>query len=292
MIQFQCQCGAPLQVSEELVGKRRKCPRCRAVVEVPGMSPPAAPEPGKPAKVASKKICSQCGAAAPSLTYTCEFCGAPLPRTESATSQKLVPKREESVEENHEAPKGVIEQIGSLGNWYTDLVKNDPGTRLREEVRNLPDSPEELITFFSNHIGGVTDIAFGRLHRQACEGVLTKLRVFSTRDPKISKIVCDLQGQLDGNPSPNPVKYLGVVIFCCLIFVMIIFVISGVVILRNNSSDRNIQADIEKMLGEKKYFEARIRAQNLSDKQKVEQTLEAIDKAESTTKIGLKSKTR
>ena len=65
---------------------------------------------------------------------------------------------------------------------------------------SLPDSPEDLVSHFSQHVGGVSDHTCGDIHYQACEAALTKLRVFSINDPRMTGIVENLQKQLDGKP--------------------------------------------------------------------------------------------
>jgi hypothetical protein len=71
---------------------------------------------------------------------------------------------------------------------------------VRKEAMHLPDTPEGLVSHFSKHVGGVPDQAYGDIHYQACEAALTKLRVFSINNPRLSGIVSDLQKQLDGKP--------------------------------------------------------------------------------------------
>ena len=44
------------------------------------------------------------------------------------------------------------------------------------------------------------DPVYGDIHFQACEAALTKLRVFSLNNPRLSGIVSDLQKQLDDKP--------------------------------------------------------------------------------------------
>ena len=100
---------------------------------------------------------------------------------------------------------------------------------VRQEAMHLPDTPEELVSHFSKHVGGVPDPAYGDIHYQACEAALTKLRVFSLNNPRLSGIVSELQKQLDDKPRQWEIFYRRFGL--ALIPILLLFVISGVIAL-------------------------------------------------------------
>ena len=79
---LHCECGAKFKVSDELAGRRGKCPHCGAVLNIgaPVACPPtiaAAPRTPARAPDADKK-CGQCGAVASPSARFCGHCGASL----------------------------------------------------------------------------------------------------------------------------------------------------------------------------------------------------------------------
>ena len=97
---------------------------------------------------------------------------------------------------------------------------------VRKEAMHLPDTPEQLVSHFAKHVGGVPDQAYGDIHFQACEAALTKLRVFSINNPRLCGIVSELQKQLDGKPRQWEIfmKRLGL----ALIPILLLAIIGGV----------------------------------------------------------------
>jgi len=89
----------------------------------------------------------------------------------------------------------------SAGTVDAAMKSLDPiGTLRREALLKLPDSPEELVSHFAKHVGGVPLLHYGNIHYQACEAALTKLRAHANRDPRLTAMINDLQQQLDAKP--------------------------------------------------------------------------------------------
>ncbi len=211
MIDVACQCGASFRVKRELAGKTGKCPKCNALIRIANgdrqaMSSAIETE-SKLGSSESNKVakCSQCGAPVPALTYSCPYCGGDV---QSASSETTVHSGVSKAGGMHDANSGAIASgIGKVMDFF-----NEPAM-LRKDASNVPDSPNELVTFFSKHIGGVSELHYGPIHRQACEAALTKLRIFSMNDPRLTNVVLSLQSQLEQKPQAlSPVMLAGIIL--------------------------------------------------------------------------------
>jgi len=100
MIRFRCKsCGQKIKVSDEYIGKKGRCPKCREVNIVPNISEelvgpddwqvagraqdtsqaPDAPANNEPYKLAEEtKQCPYCGESIPETAKKCEHCGGSL----------------------------------------------------------------------------------------------------------------------------------------------------------------------------------------------------------------------
>jgi len=63
------QCGQPLIVKEAMLGKKARCPKCKAVIQMPAAEQPAAETPGAPGK------CCSCGRPLEPGAVFCVGCG-------------------------------------------------------------------------------------------------------------------------------------------------------------------------------------------------------------------------
>lgn len=82
-IRFQCSCGAPMQVKDEMAGKQGKCPKCGQTITVPAAEAPAAtPDFGEPDDIRAvheaSPPCPSCGTAYPPGVLVCTRCGIEL----------------------------------------------------------------------------------------------------------------------------------------------------------------------------------------------------------------------
>ncbi|MBI4615648.1 MAG: hypothetical protein HY720_18670 [Planctomycetes bacterium] len=82
-IRFQCSCGAPMQVKDEMAGKQGKCPKCGRTITVPARETPAAApvfeEEGDIRAVhEASPPCPSCGTAYPPGVLVCTRCGIEL----------------------------------------------------------------------------------------------------------------------------------------------------------------------------------------------------------------------
>lgn len=217
MIHVQCKCGGSFHAQDEFAGKRGRCPRCSSVMIIGQSSlPPVLPVAPTPTSGSARNEsirCSQCGGLSEIASFTCSFCGASLSRT---NADEFMP---ETLVESES--RSVLDGVGK----FVDLF--DVQRKLRKEAMQLPDSPEDLVSHFSRHVGGVSDNACGDIHYQACEAALTKLRVFSLNNPRLTRIVEDLQKQLDGKPRQWEVTMRIVVL--TFIPIVLLGVVGGVI---------------------------------------------------------------
>ena len=220
MIHVQCKCGGSFQVRDEFSGKRGRCPRCSTLLFIgqANIPPVLLPRIGRtqigPIRNEATR-CSQCGSLSEIATFTCSYCGASLakPKADEVLSVTLFESQ----------PRSLFDGIGKVAEMFD-------GPRIfRKEALQLPETPEELVSHFAKHVGGVPDLAYGDIHFQACEAVLTKLRVFSFNNLRLSGIVSELQNQLDAKPRQWEILYwrLGL----ALIPIVLMGVIAGLIAL-------------------------------------------------------------
>ena len=280
MIYVYCRCGVRLEAPDEQAGKRAKCPQCGAALTVPGVKPaptgtqaaPAQPARANPKPSKSRK-CSQCGAVIPVLTFSCDYCGAPLPRDD----QNAPPVANSTTVEYR--PRGMVDGIqGALGKFTKSL---DPYRHLREECQQVPDSPEALVSFFSKHIGGLDDFhdQVSALHSQACQGALTKLRVFAGNDARLAATVASLEQQLVATQRRKRLKSYAVFGGVAGAVLLLLLIASIGMFITGRGEDAALN-DIQTMVREGRFDEARVRAGSLDGSDAINRALEAIDKAE------------
>jgi hypothetical protein len=270
MIRVGCRCGMQFEVGDEFAGRRGSCPRCGGplIIGQAGqrIGAPLGTQLAPGPKTKRARECPQCGAVVPSLTFSCAYCGAPVPREEPDSPPNV---RASVVEER---PRGVLGKL---------TQSMDPLRHLRDECQDVPDSPEELVTFFSRHIGGLDDfqIPISALHAQACEGALTKLRAFARHDAPLSATVADLERQLLAKQRQRRRRRYALFVGAPAAFflLLVIIAIAGVIGTSHNSA---IRSDIQRMVKEGRFDEARIRAEAISGTDEIKRTLESIDKAE------------
>jgi|GEM_PF-3725816 len=277
MINVACECGSSFRVSDEFAGKGGKCPNCKALIRIGTPNGEATPTPhhaeqkSEGIKSRNSARCGQCGAPIPSLTYNCPFCGVNIQK--SVEGNVVQPEPVGLACANQGAVESIISGAGKFMESL-DLVG-----KLRREASQVPDSPGELVTFFSKHIGGVSELHYGPIHRQACEAALTKLRVFSSNDSKLANVVADLQRQFELKPKAvslfmvagiaGAVGFGGLILILAFTFFM----------LRQESS---VRADINVLINQGKFSEARMRAEEISGTYPKKSVLDTIDKAETT----------
>ena len=193
------------------------------------------------------------------------------------------PETEQHRRRDLETNDGGVAAPKSFWELLLSQLQNSPLENLRKEVRAVPESPDELVTFFSKHIGGVSDWLTGNLHSQACVASLTKLRAISISDPRQVGVVTELQRQLDIIQQGKSRKKLWIGAGCAAlgIFLLLFALIFGE---KLHSHDVSVRQDIQKLIRDGKYDEARIRAHDLDGSNNVEQMMEAIDKAEKNSK--------
>lgn len=137
--------------------------------------------------------CVQCGGPQASIRFDCAYCGAIVTHRDEHDAECL-----------QAAPKASDRNtVQSVATGFLDAAMKslDPiGTLRREALLNLPDSPEELVSHFAKHVGGVPLLHYGNIHYQACEAALTKLRAHANRDPRLMAMINALQRQLDAKP--------------------------------------------------------------------------------------------
>lgn len=275
MINVTCSCGANFKVQDELAGRHGKCPNCQKNIQVPNSSQRTSSQ-GEALKKnaatgdrSAKSRCRQCGAPAESLTYSCPFCGGSVQDVSS-----------NSVEQSLQASNATrIDSMASVAGTLMNALDGGIGN-LRREAAQVPDSPGELVTFFSKHIGGVSELHYGPIHRQACEAALTKLRVFSARDPKLANVVAELSRQLAEKPKAmNPLMLAGLLGFLGFLGLLLMLGLS-VFMLRQEGTTRS---EINQLIDQKKFSEARMRAEEISNKNQRESILKTIDKAQDQT---------
>ena len=275
MINVNCECGSSFRVNDEFAGKRGKCPNCKSLIRIGApiaeASPPARNVEQKSdlASVRNSTRCGQCGAPIPSLTYTCPFCGGHIQEAVAGNSARPEPVVLASVNQ------GAVDSVVSGAGKFMELL--DPLGKLRREVSQVPDSPNELVTFFSKHIGGVSELHYGPIHRQACEAALTKLRVFSANDSRLTNVVLSLQAQLDSKRraiSPfmlagilGGVAFAGLILISALAFFML-------------QRESSVRSEINGLIKDGQFSEARLRAEEISGESSKKSLLETIDKAE------------
>ncbi len=193
--------------------------------------------------------CPSCGAALLRLSFVCAYCGFAIPRTRPDRDAGTSP--------------------GSK-----NLARGN-----RPEFQE-PDTPEELVAFFSEHIGGVSNPSWKQeRHKRACEAALTKLKVFSAHDARLAQVTLGLQDQFHKACTTHKkssfkvaiIGIAGLVIFGAFAAYMAIHQASG----RAQARD-----DVQRLIGEGKFDEARIRAQDLRSKASIQETMELIDRAE------------
>jgi hypothetical protein len=214
--------------------------------------------------------CPQCGAGVPSLTYVCAYCGvavAPRPPAPGGGDEPVGTRGE---------PADVLTRAGRL-------LEDVMGTKLRDEALQVPDSPEELITFFSKHIGGVAFNRHSQHHLHACEGALTKLWAFSSNDPRLARTVAELQVKFDAAKSSQKRLAIGIIAGSILFFLAMF---GFVCYMASNQNSRHAAArdEVQKLIRQGRFNEARIRAQELEFKPEIDQMLQAIDRAENSGK--------
>lgn len=211
MIQVQCKCGGSFQVRDEFSGKRARCPRCSTLLSIGQANIPPVLLPRTGRNEAAR--CSQCGGLSEIATFTCSYCGATLakPKADKVPSATLVESQ----------PQSLFDGISKVVDMF-DVLRV-----VRQEAMHLPDTPEDLVSHFSKHVGGVPDQAYGDIHYQACEAALTKLRVFSLNNPRLSGIVSELQKQLDAKPRQWEIFYRRFGL--ALIPILLLFVIGGLI---------------------------------------------------------------
>jgi len=279
MINVACECGSSFRVSDELAGKRGKCPNCKALIRIGTPNGETAPAPkhaeqkSEESKSRNSARCGQCGAPIPSLTYSCPFCGGNVQKSVEAKAVQLEPVGLAY------ANQGKVESMISGAGKFMEAL--DPLGKLRREASQVPDSPGELVTFFSKHIGGVSELHYGPIHRQACEAALTKLRVFSLNDSRLANVVADLQRQLELKPKAvSPFMLAGIIGAVCF-GGLILMMVLAFFMLRQESS---VRGDINVLINEGKFTEARMRAEEISGTQPKKSVLDTIDKAEAAAR--------
>jgi hypothetical protein len=225
--------------------------------------------------------CPQCGAVAPLLSFSCDFCGSPLARQE--TGLAATPEPRDIKVQGFDAVSRIQKDFGGLF----------PKHRLRKEVSQIPDSPEALVSFFATHIGGVDDGVFGKLHSKACHGALTKLAAFTTNDGKLRGVVRDLERQYfqkqeivrNRENTKRKTKLAGcsgcLVVFVGVVVALIVGEIgSNREYVRRNLLDATALKEVQQLVENGRYGEARVRARDLDGEWEQEKTIKMIDAAE------------
>ncbi len=257
MTRLTCSCGTQVTVPDHLAGRPCPCPGCGQTIGQRTAGRPAV-------RGSDSRSCTQCGAPIPNLTYVCAFCGTPVASRRAAAAANggvgvlTVPQAPAQ-------PQGILE--GMLG------------LRVREEARAVPDSPEELITFFSKHIGGVALNRHSEVHTQACEGALTKLWAFSRNDPALRRVTAELQAKFENAKATQKRMVFGILASSVLFFVGLMSV-AGYMAINQNNRHAAARDEVQALIRQGRYDEARVRAQGLEFKSEIDQMLQAIDQAE------------
>ena len=196
--------------------------------------------------------CPSCGAAIPQLTFVCAYCGFGVARPKNETAPATAKK------------------AGLIAGFFGGDAKS-----FQE-----PDSPEGLVAFFSEHIGGVSTPSLKTdKHKRACESALTKLKAFSAHDARLAQVTLRLQEQYNkacAEHRRSNFKLILIGVAALLLF----FAFAGYMAYNQASGRARAREDVQKLIGEGKYDEARIRAQDLRYKSSINEMLELIDKAE------------
>jgi len=159
MFTVECECGARLQIRDELAGKRGKCPKCGEILALIAQQlqiQDQRPTDNAGAAGGKSRTCPGCGAQIPSLSFSCEFCGAALDKEQATLSETTV--------STGDSPELLVERFSvALGKMRTQ----SEGVCAAEESKAL------------------------------CIAILTKLRVFAVRDSNVRRLVDDLQRDFD-----------------------------------------------------------------------------------------------
>lgn len=280
MITVTCDCGAKLRVKDELAGKKGKCPKCGQIIALVQQDLQIDDTPVTQVSPSSdggteKRVCPGCGARIPSLSFSCEFCGASV--------------REEAhpMGSADRTPDVGTESEGAFASLFRNSNDAEHATILRD-IGNLPDSPEGLVSLFAKYVEGAgVDGRIEQQKAQACRAAVTKLRVFAAGDSHLLGLVRDLQSQLDKRLQHSKRQTAWILASLITVIVLVFggcFVYFGIVAPRH---DAGVRQDIQRLVEQERFGEARIRAAALwsspKDREKDVNTLiESIDKAERT----------
>ena len=263
MITVTCECGSKLRVKDELAGKKGKCPKCGRILtlaeqDLKIIDTAATQDTAQPSG-RDKKVCPGCGARIPSLSFSCEFCGATLGETNRPSA--------------------------NISSFESENIPKSAGDRLDKEVSavlrdidNLPDSPDGLVSMFSKYIEGAGVDGHPNIQKaQACRAALTKLKAFSAKDPRLISLVIDLQSQY--NERMRRSKRTTIL---ALIGILLILLLGGGVAISISIHNGAVLRDVNRLISEGNFAEARIRAQEVLNYENEErkELLSTIDKAE------------
>lgn len=168
----------------------------------------------------SSSRCAQCGGPLASIRFDCAYCGAIMTRCkeQDAESFQAIPKRSDRYATPSTATSFMDAAMKTL----------DPVGTLRREALNLPDSPEDLVSHFAKHVGGVPQLHYGNIHYQACEAAITKLKAHASRDPRLTALIEDLKQQLEAKPRERQALLLMILgLLALFVFMMGIIAFAG-----------------------------------------------------------------
>ena len=142
------------------------------------------------------RTCSRCCGLIKVIRNDCEYCGA---RLSSPCAKASRPDADDRLVQSRDLPSAITNCIDAT------LKAFNPLGDLRRTALQLPGSPEELVSHFAIHVGGVPLLHYGNIHYQACEAALTKLKIFANHDPRLVTIIQGMQQQLDAKPRESDV---------------------------------------------------------------------------------------
>jgi hypothetical protein len=223
-------------------------------------------------KAKSNTLCPKCGASVPPLTFVCAYCGTSVSRQD--TDKPETPPDGAGARSGSAPPADNM--FARFGNSLGNMFGGGGGKGFKE-----PDSAEELVAFFSEHIGGVSTPSMKtEQHKRACESALAKLKVYSVHDARLAQITLGLQNQYQAACAASQrsnVKLIVIGVAALLVF----FAFAGFMAYHQTTSEAQTREEIQRLIGEGKYNEARIRAQGVRSKKEL---LQAIDQAENSAK--------
>lgn len=140
------------------------------------------------------------------------------------------------------------------------------------------DSPEYWVTYFSQNIGGITPSWKFETHKAACEQALAMLRASSSNNPRLAGIVAELEAKFKAALAAKRRVEWGLYGFVG-VFVAFMTVFVTYMAIQQESGHSAARKEVQKLIQEGRFDEARVRALDLESNKKKEM-MKVIDDAE------------